>query len=132
MRYLICIFIFLTFVTTVPVFSNETVTTNQKLKMAENNPVASVACKAYKMVNSGITKAIIVFLFIITGMGFFIGKISWGIVISLLIGTSLTLTSGRLVKVFVGGAGTGGGDGDVCECKYGLNSSGECNNAYNS
>jgi type IV secretory pathway VirB2 component (pilin) len=132
MRYLAFLFMCFTFIATIPVFADETTTTNQKLKMAENNPVASVACKAYKMVNSGITKAIIVFLFIITGLGFFIGKISWGIVISLLIGTSLTLTSGKLVKVFVGGAGAGGGEGDVCECKYGLNSSGECNSAYNS
>ena len=94
--------------------------------------MANLAEMYFLLSNSGITKAIIVFLFIITGLGFFIGKISWGIVISLLIGTSLTLTSGKLVKVFVGGAGAGGGEGDVCECKYGLNSSGECNSAYNS
>lgn len=104
---------------------------NARLQMAENNPVAGIACKAYKLLNSGITKAIIVFLFLLTGLGFFIGKISWGIVISLLIGTVLTLTSGTMVSVFVGGAG-GGGDGteDVCKCKHGLDE--DCTSGYNS
>ncbi len=110
-----------------------TETTNIKLKMAENNFAAGVACKAYKLLTHGMTKAIITLLFIITGLGFFIGKISWGIVISLLIGTALTLTSGKLVEVFVGDAGKGGGDGDVCECKYGLDeATGGCKSAFNS
>lgn len=106
------------------------ITTNKKLQMAENNPVAGVACKAYKLLTHGMTKAIITLLFIITGLGFFIGKVSWGIVISLLIGTALTLTSGKLVQVFVGDAGAGGGDGDVCECKYGLDDVGNCKSPF--
>ena len=102
---------------------------NKRLRMAENNPVAGIACKAYKVLTSGITKAIIVFLFLITGIGFFIGKISWGIVISLLIGTVLTLTSGTMVRFFVGGAGGGGnGTEDVCKCKHGLDE--ECQTGY--
>ena len=116
-------------------FANSAITetTNIKLKMAESNPVAGVACKAYKLLTHGMTKAIITLLFIITGLGFFIGKISWGIVISLLIGTALTLTSGKLVEVFVGDAGKGGGTGDVCECKYGLDeATGGCKSAFNS
>ena len=104
---------------------------NKRLTMAENNPVAGIGCKAYKMLTSGITKAIIVFLFLITGLGFFIGKVSWGIVISLLIGTVLTLTSGTMVEIFVGGAGGGGnGKEDVCKCKHGLDE--DCQNGYNS
>lgn len=106
---------------------------NEKLKMAEDNPAASVACKAFKLLSNGVTKGIIVLLFVITGLGFFIGKISWGIVISLLIGTSLTLLSGKMVQVFVGSAGAGGdGTQDVCECKYGLNQEGGCNSAFKS
>jgi type IV secretory pathway VirB2 component (pilin) len=104
---------------------------NKRLKMAESNPVAGIACKAYKVLSSGITKAIIVFLFLITGLGFFIGKISWGIVISLLIGTVLTLSSGVMVRFFVGSAGGGGnGTEDVCKCKHGLDE--DCKSGYNS
>lgn len=116
------------FFTQVPSFAQKK-PTNQKIILAENNPVASTACKAYRFINSGITKALITLLFIITGLGFFIGKVSWGIVISLIIGTSLTLTSGKLVGVFVGDAGKGGGDGHVCECKYGLEN--DCKNPIN-
>lgn len=123
-------FIFLLFLFTHISHSNASEqVTNTKIIMAEKNPVASTACKAYRFINSGITKAIITLLFIITGLGFFIGKISWGIVISLIIGTSLTLTSGKLVGVFVGDAGKGGGDGHVCECKYGLEN--ECKQPFN-
>lgn len=104
-------------------------TTNKKIIMAEKNPIAATACKAYKFINGGIAKALITLLFVITGIGFFIGKISWGIVISLIIGTSLTLTSGKLVGVFVGDAGKGGGSGDICECKYGLEN--DCKQPFN-
>lgn len=119
------------FLTSAPTYAVDE-TTNKRLEMAENNPIASTACRAYKLITSGITKAIITLLFIITGIGFFIGKISWGIVISLGIGTSLTLSSGKLVRVFVGDAGAGGdGTGDVCECKYGLDTEGKCKSGFN-
>lgn len=105
-------------------------TKNVKLTIAEKNPVAIIACKAYKILTNGVTKGIIVFLFLVTGLGFFIGKVSWGIVISLLIGTVLTLGSGTLVVIFVGGAGAGGnGTEDVCKCKYGLDE--DCQSAFN-
>lgn len=132
--FTVCSFAFILFCN--PVFNGlsvaeePVVTKNLKLQLAEKNPVASIACKAYKVLTSGVTKAIIVFLFLITGLGFFIGKVSWGIVISLLIGTVLTLSSGTMVKVFVGGAGAGGnGDEDVCKCKHGLDD--DCQSAYN-
>ena len=95
---------------------------NEKLEMAENNPVANMFCRAYEtiIVVGFIISAI---LWTITGIGFFIGKISWGIVVAVCVGSALMVGSGKLAAKFVLG------DSDIedaCDCRYGVN----CDSPY--
>jgi hypothetical protein len=95
---------------------------NEKLEMAENNPIANTFCRVYDtvLVVGFIIAAI---LWTVTGIGFFIGKISWGIVVAIGVGSALMVGSGKLAAKFVLG------DSDIqdaCECRYGVN----CDSPY--
>ena len=99
-----------------------TTTINEKLEMAENNPVANMFCRVYDtvLVTGFIIAAI---LWTITGIGFFIGKISWGIVVAVCVGSALMVGSGNLAAKFVLG------DSDIedaCDCRYGV----KCDSPY--
>ena len=95
---------------------------NEKLEMAENNPIANTFCRVYDtvLVVGFIIAAI---LWTVTGIGFFIGKISWGIVVAIGVGSALMVGSGKLAAKFVLG------DSDIedaCECRHGVN----CDSPY--
>jgi hypothetical protein len=96
---------------------------NEKLEMAENNPIANTFCKVYKIVL--VTGFIVVIiLWTVTGIGFFIGKISWGIVIAVACGSFLMVSSGKLAAKFV--LGDSSDIQDACDCRYGVN----CDSPY--
>ena len=104
------------------VTATTTTTINEKLEMAENNPVANMFCRVYDtvLVTGFIIAAI---LWTITGIGFFIGKISWGIVVAVAVGSALMVGSGNLAAKFVLG------DSDIedaCDCRYGV----KCDSPY--
>ena len=95
---------------------------NEKLEMAENNPVANMFCRVYDtvLVVGFIVAAL---LWTITGIGFFIGKISWGIVVAITVGSALMVGSGKFAAKFV----LGNSDiQDACDCRYGVN----CDSPY--
>lgn len=97
---------------------------NEKLRTAENNPVANSLCRAFVLIK-GYIIPIIVLLWIITGIGFFIGKISWGIVIALMVGTTLTVASSKMAASYI--LNDASGDiKDACECRFGVN----CDSPY--
>ena len=103
--------------------SNQNVV-NEKLRTAENNPVANSLCRAFVLIK-GYIIPIIVLLWIITGIGFFIGKISWGIVIALMVGTTLTVASSKMAASYI--LNDASGDiKDACECRFGVN----CDSPY--
>jgi hypothetical protein len=95
---------------------------NEKLEMAENNPIANMFCRVYDTVLV-VGFVVAALLWTITGIGFFIGKISWGIVIAIGIGSALMVGSSKLAANFVLG------DSDIedaCKCRYGVN----CDSPY--
>lgn len=90
---------------------------NEKLQMAENNPVANTFCRVYDtvLVTAFVVAAI---LWTVTGIGFFIGKISWGVVVAIGVGSALTVGSSKLAAKFVFGTSD---ITDACDCRHGVN-----------
>jgi len=108
--------------TTTPATVTPGTAINEKFQMAENNPVGRSLCRGLILVKTYIVPVIIL-LWIITGIGFFIGKISWGIVIALAVGSTLAVSSSKIAAKVVYG------DSDIkdaCDCRYGVN----CESAY--
>jgi|GEM_PF-5599347 len=96
---------------------------NEKLEMAENNPIANMFCRVYDTVLV-VGFVVAALLWTITGIGFFIGKISWGIVVAIGIGSALMVGSGKLAANFV--LGDSSDIKDACKCRYGVN----CDSPY--
>jgi|GEM_PF-5191602 len=94
-------------------------TYSKRIKFAENNPISDSMCKIYYAVTGSIAKVISVFVVIVTALGFFLGKVSWGIIISIVVAISLMFTGRQILSVFVGPKADGG-----CECKKGTYSFG--------
>ncbi len=106
--------------TTPPTTSTDVV--NEKLQMAENNPIANTFCRVYDTVLAT-AFVIAAILWTVTGVGFFIGKISWGIVVAITVGSALTVGSSKLAAQFV----FGNSDlTEACECRYGI----DCESPY--
>ena len=105
---------------------------NKKLQFAENNPIASLLCKAIRAFTGTIAKVIAVIM--ILGLGITMlqatgsSPVSPVVVVSLILGIGMLLSAEKLVGIFTGDSGYGGtGAGLSCDCKYGLN--GECEKA---
>jgi type IV secretory pathway VirB2 component (pilin) len=107
-------------------------TANTKLKFAENNPIASLLCKAIRAFTGTIAKVIAVFM--ILGLGITMlqatstNPVSPVVIVSLILGIAILLSAEKLVGIFTGDSGYGGeGAGLSCDCKHGLN--GDCEKA---
>ena len=97
---------------------------NEKMQMAENNPVANSLCRGFVMVK-GYIVPIIVLLWVITGIGFFIGKISWGIVMAMGVGSAITIGSSKIAASYIFNDGATDIQ-DACDCRFGIN----CDSPY--
>ena len=96
-------------------FAAEEKTYGRRVDFAENNFVSEKICQIFKMAESSIFPVVLSFFIVVTGIGFFLGKISWGIVIAIVIGAGIMFSSTKLLVIFVGGKGKGG-----CGCKPGV------------
>lgn len=117
-----CLFLLASFGSYFSAFSVDTpvVTKNKKIILAEKNPIADILCKGLRAVSNTIAKAIMVFLMIVTGLGFLLGKVSWGILIAILIGIGVIFGTEKIVGAMVGVGGEGGGTAKrACDCKFG-------------
>ena len=85
-----------------------------KLKFAENNPISDTMCKVYYTVTGSIAKVVAVFVITITALGFFLGKVSWGISVAIAIAISLMFGGRKLLGYSVGPKAKSG-----CQCKAG-------------
>jgi type IV secretion system protein VirB2 len=69
----------------------------------------TVLCNVLKFVTGGIGKTIASFIIIGVGLGFFTGKVSWGVLIGVTLGISAMFGAPAIV-----GAITGGGTKELC------------------
>ena len=68
-----------------------------------------VLCNVLKFVTGGIGKTIASFIIIGVGLGFFTGKVSWGVLIGVTLGISAMFGAPAIVKAITGG------DVDFCK-----------------
>jgi type IV secretory pathway VirB2 component (pilin) len=95
-------------------FSNSYAVVSKRVKFAENNPISDTMCKVYYAVTGTVAKVVATFVIMIIALGFFLGKVSWGIVISAVIAISLLFSGRVLLTTFIGPKADSG-----CECKKG-------------
>ncbi len=69
---------------------------------AENNAIGDLLCNLYRTATGKVGRGIIVIVVIVTGVTFFLGKISWGTVLIIAIGSSLVFGAPTVVAIIVG------------------------------
>jgi type IV secretory pathway VirB2 component (pilin) len=73
-----------------------------------------VLCNVLKFVTGGIGKTLAAFVIIGVGLGFFSGKVSWGLMIGVTLGISAIFGAPAIIAAVTGSSGTGGG-GSWCK-----------------
>lgn len=73
---------------------------------SENNAISDVICNAYGFVTGKVGRGIIVIVVFVTGVTFYLGKVSWGTVVAILIGAGLCFGGPAIVSVLIGGGKT--------------------------
>lgn len=100
------------------------VTTNKKIKLAENNPIAGLLCKAIRAFTGTVSKIIAVIL--IMGLGVVLlqatptSPVSPVTIVSFIIGIGIFFSAEFMIGKLMGDAGYGGDAGKACDCKYGV------------
>ena len=93
---------------------------NNASDINQSNAMAKVLCNVLKFVTGGIGKTIASFIIIGVGIGFFTGKVSWGLLIGVTLGISAMFGAPAIIGAITGdsnfigtmcGGGTGGGAG---------------------
>ena len=102
-------------------------TTNTRLKLAENNPVAALMCKAIRGFTGTIAKIIAVLMVIGLGIALLAATpqspVTPVTIVSVVVGVGLLFSAETMIGLLTGEAGEGGGDyKKSCDCKYGLES----------
>ncbi len=96
------------------VFALSSAAPTERVKFSENNAISDSVCKIYYTFTGTIAKAMAVFVIIVTAFGFLLGKVSWGIVISIAIAIGMLFSGEAMLRIFVGPKAKSG-----CQCKAG-------------
>ena len=80
--------------------------------LAEDNALTRVLCNVYKVVTGKAGKTFAAFAIISAGIGFFTGKLQWGLLIALTLGIAAIFGAPTIV-----GAITGNGTGGAISCE---------------
>lgn len=105
--------------------SKTTETANPRLKLAENNPVAALLCKAIRGFTGTLAKIIAILMVIGLGVALLAATpqspVTPVTIVSVVIGVGILLSAETLIGILAGEAGEGGGDyKKSCDCKYGF------------
>jgi type IV secretory pathway VirB2 component (pilin) len=76
------------------------------------NAITSVMCKMTGYITSKIGKTFMVFALIMMGLAFFLGKISWGMIMTVILGSALMLGADLILKALLSDS-----DSDYCGTK---------------
>jgi type IV secretory pathway VirB2 component (pilin) len=88
---------------------------SKRVTFAESNEISDGLCKLFYLMTSSVLKIVCVFVLVVTALGFFLGKISWGMIISIAVAVAVIFSSESLLVLFVGKKAEGG-----CKCKAGV------------
>ena len=78
-----------------------------KIAAADVTSVESAMCAGYKVFNGPLGKTFAIFAIVALGVGFFLGKVSWGMAIAVALGIGSIFGAPALVKAITGGTGGG-------------------------
>jgi type IV secretory pathway VirB2 component (pilin) len=68
-----------------------------------SNPLSDTLCNAYSFVTGKIGRTLVVIVIFVTGVTFYLGKVSWGSVTAILLGAGLCFGGPAIVAIIVGG-----------------------------
>jgi type IV secretory pathway VirB2 component (pilin) len=103
------------FAASMQVNATDSLSQQKILDISENNDVARILCDIFAWFTGVYAKIIIAFIIVITGLGFLLGKISWGIIISVGIAAAIMSGAGEIVGAIAGEGVLS--DGNLCKCK---------------
>ena len=70
-----------------------------------DNPMARVLCNVYKIVTGNVGKTFCAFAIVAAGVGFFTGKLNWGLLIALVLGISAIFGAPKIISAITGTSG---------------------------
>ncbi len=71
----------------------------------DDNPMARVLCNVYKIVTGNVGKTFCAFAIVAAGVGFFTGKLNWGLLIALVLGISAIFGAPKIISAITGTTG---------------------------
>ena len=71
----------------------------------DDNPMARVLCNVYKIVTGNVGKTFCAFAIVAAGVGFFTGKLNWGLLIALVLGISAIFGAPKIISAITGTSG---------------------------
>ena len=71
----------------------------------EDNPLSRVLCNVYKITTGNAGKTFCAFAIVAAGVGFFTGKLNWGLLIALVLGISAIFGAPKIISAITGTSG---------------------------
>ena len=70
----------------------------------ESNPMVQAVCNFIAVVTGGVGKVVVCVVIMFVGVSFFLGKVSWGLVLAIGMGAGAIFGAGQIVAVVTGGS----------------------------
>jgi type IV secretory pathway VirB2 component (pilin) len=71
----------------------------------DDNPLSRVLCNVYKITTGNAGKTFCAFAIVAAGVGFFTGKLNWGLLIALVLGISAIFGAPKIISAITGTKG---------------------------
>ena len=71
----------------------------------DDNPLSRVLCNVYKITTGNAGKTFCAFAIVAAGVGFFTGKLNWGLLIALVLGISAIFGAPKIISAITGTSG---------------------------
>ena len=77
----------------------------QSVTSYDDNPLSRVLCNVYKITTGNAGKTFCAFAIVAAGVGFFTGKLNWGLLIALVLGISAIFGAPKIISAITGTSG---------------------------
>ncbi|MCE2687282.1 MAG: TrbC/VirB2 family protein [Rickettsiales bacterium] len=77
----------------------------QSTVSVDDNPLSRVLCNVYKITTGNAGKTFCAFAIVAAGVGFFTGKLNWGLLIALVLGISAIFGAPKIISAITGTSG---------------------------
>ena len=71
----------------------------------DDNPLSRVLCNVYKITTGNAGKTFCAFAIVAAGVGFFTGKLNWGLLIALVLGIAAIFGAPKIISAITGTSG---------------------------